>query len=322
MEEAKFLKRMERFGRLEGLIIGANFGFFGFFNIDRFHWNWMNELISPYEFLTPVLIIAVLFAVFYLTSDFFIKTSFNQYDSPTINDTFSFTLQMARYFQLSLGSLALAFNLLFVYEFLDISLNLESLVDQFKIITLVGLPLVIYIYIMQKIEDKVAEETYNFAVEEYEKNVIEVKAVSRKLDENITEGANTGELVLANGDNDELKQFLISALKDPEFSQERYHQYYAAFVIAEGETTVFNKEELEDMFEFQDELGIDLNSIDIGTLKLLNRTDTEYCTSVIFEYDYDLKIIGNMGLKGKIVNHSIMLWTENGWLFLADTQEI
>ena len=297
MEEAKFLKRMERFGRLEGLIIGANFGFFGFFNIDRFHWNWMNELISPYEFLTPVLIIAALIAVFYLTSDFF-------------------------YFQLSLGSLVLAFNLLFVYELLDISLNLESLVDQFKIITLVGLPLAIYIYIIQKIEDKVAEETYNFAVEEYEKNVIEVKAVSRKLDENITEGANTGELVLANGDNDELKQFLISALKDPEFSQERYHQNYAAFVIAEGETTVFNKEELEDMFEFQDELGIDLNSIDIGTFKLLNRTDTEYCTSVIFEYDYDLKIIGNMGLKGKIVNHSIMLWTENGWLFLADTQEI
>ena len=297
MEEAKFLKRMERFGRLEGLIIGANFGFFGFFNIDRFHWNWMNELISPYEFLTPVLIIAALIAVFYLTSDFF-------------------------YFQLSLGSLVLAFNLLFVYEFLDISLNLESLVDQFKIITLVGLPLAIYIYIIQKIEDKVAEETYNFAVEEYEKNVIEVKAVSRKLDENITEGANTGELVLANGDNDELKQFLISALKDPEFSQERYHQNYAAFVIAEGETTVFNKEELEDMFEFQDELGIDLNSIDIGTFKLLNRTDTEYCTSVIFEYDYDLKIIGSMGLKGKVVNHSIMLWTENGWLFLADTQEI
>ena len=297
MEEAKFLKRMERFGRLEGLIIGANFAFFGFFNIDRFHWNWMNELISPYEFLTPVLIIAALIAVFYLTSDFF-------------------------YFQLSLGSLVLAFNLLFVYELLDISLNLESLVDQFKIITLVGLPLAIYIYIIQKIEDKVAEETYNFAVEEYEKNVIEVKAVSRKLDENITEGANTGELVLANGDNDELKQFLISALKDPEFSQERYHQNYAAFVIAEGETTVFNKEELEDMFEFQDELGIDLNSIDIGTFKLLNRTDTEYCTSVIFEYDYDLKIIGNMGLKGKIVNHSIMLWTENGWLFLADTQEI
>ena len=297
MEEAKFLKRMERFGRLEGLIIGANFGFFGFFNIDRFHWNWMNELISPYEFLTPVLIIAALIAVFYLTSDFF-------------------------YFQLSLGSLALAFNLLFVYEFLDISLNLESLVDQFKIITLVGLPLAIYIYIMQKIEDKVAEETYNFEVEEYEKNVVEVKGVSRKLDENKTEGANTGDIMSASSDNDELKQFIIKTLKNPEFSQERYHQNYAAFVIAEGETTVFNKEELEDMFEFQDELGIDLNSIDIGTFKLLNRTDTEYCTSVIFEYDYDLKLIGSMGLKGKVVNHSIMLWTENGWLFLADTQEI
>jgi hypothetical protein len=187
-------------------------------------------------------------------------------------------------------------------------------------ITLVGLPIVIYIYINKKVE--LAAKSYYFSVEEDDNDVIEVKAVSRKLDENITEGANTRELVLANGDNDELKQFLISALKDPEFSQERYHQYYAAFVIAEGETTVFNKEELEDMFEFQDELGIDLNSIDIGTLKLLNRTDTEYCTSVIFEYDYDLKIIGNMGLKGKIVNHSIMLWTENGWLFLADTQEI
>jgi len=297
MEEAKFLKRMERFGRLEGLIIGANFGFFGFFNIDRFHWNWMNELISPYEFLTPVLIIAALIAVFYLTSKFF-------------------------YFQYSLGSLVLAFNLLFVYKFLDISLNLESLVDQFKIITLVGLPLAIYIYIMQKIEDKVAEETYNFAVEEYEKNVVEVKGVSRKLDENKTEGANTGDIMSASSDNDELKQFIIKTLKNPEFSQERYHQNYAAFVIAEGETTVFNKEELEDMFEFQDELGIDLNSIDIGTFKLLNRTDTEYCTSVIFEYDYDLKLIGSMGLKGKVVNHSIMLWTENGWLFLTDTQEV
>jgi len=297
MEEAKFLKRMERFGRLEGLIIGANFGFFGFFNIDRFHWNWMNELISPYEFLTPVLIIAALIAVFYLTSKFF-------------------------YFQYSLGSLVLAFNLLFVYKFLDISLNLESLVDQFKIITLVGLPLAIYIYIMQKIEDKVAEETYNFEVEEYEKNVVEVKGVSRKLDENKTEGANTGDIMSASSDNDELKQFIIKTLKNPEFSQERYHQNYAAFVIAEGETTVFNKEELEDMFEFQDELGIDLNSIDIGTFKLLNRTDTEYCTSVIFEYDYDLKLIGSMGLKGKVVNHSIMLWTENGWLFLTDTQEV
>jgi len=297
MEEAKFLKRMERFGRLEGLIIGANFGFFGFFNIDRFHWNWMNELISPYEFLTPVLIIAALIAVFYLTSKFF-------------------------YFQYSLGSLVLAFNLLFVYKFLDISLNLESLVDQFKIITLVGLPLAIYIYIMQKIEDKVAEETYNFEVEEYEKNVVEVKGVSRKLDENKTEGANTGDIMSASSDNDELKQFIIKTLKNPEFSQERYHQNYAAFVIAEGETTVFNKEELEDMFEFQDELGIDLNSIDIGTFKLLNRTDTEYCTSVIYEYDFDLKLIGSLGLKGKIVNHSIMLWTENGWLFLTDTQEI
>ena len=297
MEEAKFLKRMERFGRLEGLIIGANFGFFGFFNIDRFHWNWMNELISPYEFLTPVLIIAALIAVFFLTSKFF-------------------------YLQYSLGSLVLAFNLLFVYKFLDISLNLESLVDQFKIITLVGLPLAIYIYIMQKIEDKVAEETYNFEVEEYEKNVVEVKGVSRKLDENKTEGANTGDIMSASSDNDELKQFIIKTLKNPEFSQERYHQNYAAFVIAEGETTVFNKEELEDMFEFQDELGIDLNSIDIGTFKLLNRTDTEYCTSVIFEYDYDLKLIGSMGLKGKVVNHSIMLWTENGWLFLTDTQEV
>lgn len=297
MEEAKFLKRMERFGRLEGLIIGANFGFFGFFNIDRFHWNWMNELISPYEFLTPVLIIAALIAVFYLTSKFF-------------------------YFQYSLGSLVLAFNLLFVYKFLDISLNLESLVDQFKIITLVGLPLAIYIYIMQKIEDKVAEETYNFEVEEYEKNVVEVKGVSRKLDENKTEGANTGDIMSASSDNDELKQFIIKTLKNPEFSQERYHQNYAAFVIAEGETTVFNKEELDDLFGFQNELGINLNSIDIDTFKLINRTDTEYCTSVIYEYDFDLKLIGSLGLKGKIVNHSIMLWTENGWLFLTDTQEI
>ena len=166
------------------------------------------------------------------------------------------------------------------------------------------------------------EKDYNEAFEEHYNDVIDIKAVSRKLDENITEGANTGELVLANADNDELQQFIIKTLKNPEFSRESYHQNYAAFVIAEGETTVFNKEELEDMFEFQDELGIDLNSIDIGTFKLLNRTDTEYCTSVIFEYDFDLKLIGSLGLKGKIVNHSIMLWTENGWLFLTDTQEI
>ena len=85
---------------------------------------------------------------------------------------------------------------------------------------------------------------------------------------------------------------------------------------------VFNKEELEDLFGFQNELGINLNSIDIDTFKLINRTDTEYCTSVIYEYDFDLKLIGSFGLKGKIVNHSIMLWTENGWLFLTDTQEI
>jgi len=318
LEETKEYKKIDRLYWCLGAFQGVNMGVFSFANKDQFHW--INEFTSPNEFLSPLLVLAALYAIFYLTSDVCIRKLFNQYDSPTINDSFLFTLRMADQFQLSLASLLLAFNLLFLYELWNISLNLESLVDQFKMITLVGLPIVIYIYINKKVE--LAAKSYYISVEEDDNDVIEVKAVSRKLNENITEGANTRELVLANGDNDELKQFLISALKDPEFSQERYHQYYAAFVIAEGETTVFNKEELEDMFEFQDELGIDLNSIDIGTLKLLNRTDTEYCTSVIFEYDYDLKIIGNMGLKGKIVNHSIMLWTENGWLFLADTQEI
>ena len=317
----EYLRQVLRSGQADNFFICANVGCFAAWAGGDFHW--FGEIISPYHFLPIFLIGGLLFTVYsYLLLPLYNSKMWTQYVGSEIDDPVSFTQRIAVPLHHSFISLLLASNLLALYESLNLSLDLASLVGQLTLIILVGSPIALYIYITDKNFEKHIEEDYNDTFEEDDNDVIEIQAVSRKLDENITEGVNTGELVLANGDNDELKQFIISTLKEPEFSRERYHQNYAAFVIAEGETTVFNKEELEDMFEFQDELGIDLNSIDIGTFKLLNRTDTEYCTSVIFEYDYDLKLIGSMGLKGKVVNHSIMLWTENGWLFLADTQEI
>ena len=299
------------FGVFRGVFIGANIGFFVG---DSFLLDWIYNYTAPHFFLTDISTFIGFGGIYWYLSELYDDKLWSVHYSSKINDTFSFRQLIAVPLHHSFVSLFLAYSLLTLYKGLNLSPNSDSLVDQFTLITLVGFPIALYIYIMDKIEKKMIEEDCN--------DVIEIKAVSRKLDENKVKGIETNELVLANSDNDELKQFLIGIAKEPELSPELYHQNYAAFVVAEGETTVFNKEELDDLFGFQNELGINLNSIDIDTFKLINRTDTEYCTSVIYEYDFDLKLIGSLGLKGKIVNHSIMLWTENGWLFLTDTQEI
>jgi hypothetical protein len=305
------LKKWIVLGCFQGVFFSANVIIF----LDNsFLFDWIYNYTTPYFFLTDISIFIGFIGIYYYFSSLRSDKLWSVHNSSKINDTFSFTQLIAVPLHHSFVSLLLAYNLLILYKGQNLSPNSDSLVDQFTLIALVGFPIALYIYIMDKIEKKMIEEDCN--------DVIEIKAVSRKLDENKVKGIETNELVLANSDNDELKQFLIGIANEPELSPELYHQNYAAFVIAEGETTVFNKEELEDLFGFQNELGINLNSIDIDTFKLINRTDTEYCTSVIYEYDFDLKLIGSLGLKGKIVNHSIMLWTENGWLFLTDTQEI
>ena len=298
-------------GSFQGVFFSANVIIF----LDNsFLFDWIYNYTAPYFFLTDISIFIGFSGIYWYFLSLRSDKLWSVHNSSKINDTFSFTQLIAVPLHHSFVSLFLAYSLLTLYKGLNLSPNSDSLVDQFTLIALVGFPIALYIYIMDEIEKKMIEEDCN--------DVIEIKAVSRKLDENKVKGIETNELVLANSDNDELKQFLIGIAKKPELSPELYHQNYAAFVVAEGETTVFNKEELDDLFGFQNELGINLNSIDIDTFKLINRTDTEYCTSVIYEYDFDLKLIGSLGLKGKIVNHSIMLWTENGWLFLTDTQEI
>ena len=144
---------MERLGFVNGSIIYINILIFSFWN-DSFFYSISNYL-NLHELLTQILVGITISIIYWYLSKLYIDKIWNEYNSSQINSTFTFTQLIAVPLHHFLVTLLLSFNLLLLYEVLDISLNLYSRLGQVILITLVGLPITVYIYLSDKIHKKV-----------------------------------------------------------------------------------------------------------------------------------------------------------------------
>ena len=86
--------------------------------------------------------------------------------------------------------------------------------------------------------------------------------------------------------------------------------------MIDGEYTVLNKKELEEMFEIVSE---QLRTTEITSLQIMSRADTEDFTTVTFEYKWALTT-GNAQMDGRVSGVGVFMKVDEGYVSIFDAQ--
>lgn len=303
--------------QVKGFFIGILIVNPGFFIGDQ---PMINSLISPYEFLMPFLVTAVLFVLYiYVIIPFYYSVLWNEYETFIEEEASLLKKISAIILHDCFQGFVIFFNLIFLYEILGIKLSLDTPDSQFVTVISIGFPLVVW-FVFDKVTEK--NEREGLIAEEYA--VVNVKPVNRNLNKEISLNNGDKTPVTFQSDNRDLKNFILNILISKEYQRDLYHQDYKNFVISDEECISFSKLEIDNLNTIKHHSGVNAESVKVETLNILERNDTDFCTSVIYEYEYEFELDSDEAsrLSGKVISHSIMVWTERGWLCLSDTEEV
>jgi len=285
------------------VFISLIFGFFA--GTIQYDLPFINQITSPDQFfldlIVGILLAIVFIAIYILFIDSFYVDVMFQDSLEIFKDELS---PVKKIIAILLNDLLIAFalivSLISLYESYGVTIELNNLGDLLISFILLGFPLIaFFLFDKHRLKKEIEEKRQGYAK-------VNDKALKIKSNSNI----------------DDVEEFIIKIIKSDTFNPDLYHQDYRVIHITDEETTTYNKFECEVYFQFlNDELGINHESINFDSFKISQREDFEFCTSIVFEYEYDLKLTGKSGISGKVKNHSIIMCTENGWICLCDTVE-
>ena len=123
----------------------------------------------------------------------------------------------------------------------------------------------------------------------------------------------------SNANADELKSFLLKFTDAKDYPYELLEENYRAFIKIEENYLSVGKQELKKLYDAQAKLT---ESFFIKSFRILSRSDSEFFTTVAYEYVWKAKI-DQKKMSGVMTVHSILRKIGSGWsiVFEAVSQD-
>ena len=113
---------------------------------------------------------------------------------------------------------------------------------------------------------------------------------------------------------DELKSFLLKLTDAKNFPYHLLNEQYRAFFKMGQNYLAVSKQELKELYAEQNKLT---KNMEIKNFRILSRSESEFYTTVTYEYDWSAKI-GKTNMNGIVSAHSILQNTATGWTVVFD----